>query len=295
MKLVRSLAFSVSVAAAAASLMACSGAVEQPQTSASAATKAPVAAQSEGMVRLVGNALSEVPLRADQRVEIDKLVVDADARHAPLVQGRKDLTLAFADQVEKGAIDKAALQPKIDKLAADLEAVRAGDRAAILKLHDLLDANQRNAFVDAFHDQMKGKHGEHGGRGAHGFGQLRQLGEDLKLTDAQRAQLRDVFRDAHRSGGAQGMEAWKGHHKGKGEGGPGRHGGDPRQGLESFRQDKLDLDKAPVWEAKAHAGEFAGRITTFAEKIVPILTPEQRKIAADKIRAMAAQGSGPLQ
>jgi hypothetical protein len=31
-----------------------------------------------------------------------------------------------------------------------------------------------------------------------------------------------------------------------------------------------------------------------AEKVLPILTPEQRKIAADKLRAMSANGETPF-
>jgi len=35
-------------------------------------------------------------------------------------------------------------------------------------------------------------------------------------------------------------------------------------------------------------------MTGLAEKILPILTPEQRKIAADKVRSMAASGDATL-
>ena len=206
-----------------------------------------------------------------------------------MLGARKELMLAFADQVEKGSVDKAALQPKIDKVRADFEKARGEDRAALVKLHGILDAEQRGAFVDALEKQMKAKHGEHHGRGMGGFGKLKQLADDLKLTDEQRSQIRETMREAHK----EGKEAWKGH--ARAEHGPshgewkGHHGG--KRPLEAFREDTLDLDKvAPPRDAEAMARFGADRMHAVAEKILPILTPEQRKIAADKLRGMAERG-----
>jgi Spy/CpxP family protein refolding chaperone len=295
MKLVRSIAFSLSVASISVFAVACGGTVEHsPQTSASAATKAPIGTNTHGVVKLVGDALGEVPLRADQRSEIEKLAAEAETRHAPTADGRKELMLAFADQVEKGSIDKSALQPKIDKVTADFEKARADDRTALAKLHTILDAEQRSAFVDALEKQMKAKHGEHAEHMRGGFGKLKQLAEDLKLTDAQKSQIRDAFHDAHKDG----REAWKRH--ARGEEGPSHaewrnrahHG---KKALEAFREESFDLDKvAPPHDMKAMARFGTDRMSGLAEKILPILTPEQRKIAADKIRSMAATGDATL-
>ncbi|MBX3223168.1 MAG: Spy/CpxP family protein refolding chaperone [Labilithrix sp.] len=310
MKLARSIVFSLSVVGVSAFAVACGGTVESPQTSASAATKAPIGTNTHGMVKVVGDALGEVPLRADQRAEIEKLASEAEARHAPMADARKELMAAFADQVEKGAIDKAALQPKLDKVTADFEKIRADDRAALTKLHGLLDAEQRNAFVDALEKQMKGKRGEHGEHMKGGFGKLKQLADDLKLTDDQKTQIRDAMRAAHEEGrdakdGPGDREGWK--HRARGEHGPSHsewkrggphHRGGPHAGkrpLEAFRADTLDLDKvAPPHDAKAMARFGADRMSGLAEKLLPILTPEQRKIAADKIRSMAASGDATL-
>jgi Spy/CpxP family protein refolding chaperone len=289
MKLVRTLAFSLSVAGVSAFALACGGSVEQPQTTASAATKAPVGADAHGVVKLVGSALGDVALRPEQRTDVDKLVAEAEARHAPLASGRKELVAAFADQVEKGTIDRAALQPKIDKVAADLDAVRAEDRAALTKLHGLLDASQRGAFVDALEARMKAKHGE---RGERGFGKLKQLADDLKLTDEQKSQLREVFHGA-RKNGREAFKQWRDQH------GPGAHDkGGPHGGkrmLEAFRDDKLDLDKTfPTQNSKEMVQLGSERMTSFAEKVLPILTPDQRKIAADKLRSMSDGEEGQL-
>lgn len=294
-----SLVLSSIVATTALAAVACGGSVEQPQSSASAASKAPVGANAHGAVKVIGQALGEVPLRPDQRTELEKLATDAEARHQPMLEGRKDLALAFADQVEKGAIDRAALQAKIDKVVADLEKSRADDRAALVRLHDILDKNQRGDFVDALEDRIKGKrHGDLAGEGegvegqrpAFRFGHMRQLAEDLKLTDEQKDKIKDVMKDAWR----ENMRDAK-HDRGAKHGGPGewrRHHKEGKHALEAFHEDKLDLDKvAPPQDLKAMAQDGVERFAKVADKILPLLTPEQRKIAAEKLRTMAANGN----
>jgi Spy/CpxP family protein refolding chaperone len=291
MMLVRSVLFSVALSGVAIGAVACGGTVEHsPQTTASALTKAPVGTGTHGMVRVVGDALGEVNLRPDQRVELEKLAQDAEARHAPMVERRKEVMLAVADQIEQGAIDRAALQVKIDTIAADMDKVGTDDRSALVKLHDVLDGDQRNAFVDALEKQMKAKHGEHG---MQRFARMKQLADDLKLTDAQRSQIHDImresFKDMHQGGPGE-----QGHHVPPGMIGargyaPGKHL------LDAFREDKLDVSKmGPPHAAKEMIGAGATHVMTIAEKILPILTPEQRKIAADKLRTAAASGEPML-
>jgi Spy/CpxP family protein refolding chaperone len=270
MKLVRVVVLSL-VAGSSVVLGACGGTVETPTQTSASAVKAPVAEQSHGVLKIVGTALGEVALRPDQRTEIEKLAADADARHVPLTGERRDLMLAFADQVERGVVDPTALAPKIDQLKADFEKIRPADRAAIARLHDLLDGDQRSSFVSALEAQMQAK------RGGAGFHELKQLADDLKLTGAQRDQIRDAMR------GARGELHGEGHAWGPGAG----HG---KEALEAFRQDKLDLDKAlPARDVDEIARRATDRVTSFAGKILPILTPDQRKIAADKIRALASE------
>lgn len=302
----RSLAFALSLATVSLAAAACGGSVEHsPQTSAGALTKAPVAQGSHGIIKVMGDALGEVGLRSDQRVEIEKLAADAEARHQPMSEGRKELMLALADQIEKGTIDRAALQPKIDRMNADLEKARAEDRAALQRLHALLDSDQRNAFVDALERQFKAHRGPHDGpphegkppMAFAGMGRLHALGDDLKLTDDQKTQIREAMKaewkaqadKAHADGPPRdGEHGKRPHHFRHGKPGHGPRAG--KHAFESFRSDKLELGEAMpppnAPNAKMHA-MGAGGMADFAEKIVPILTPEQRKIAADKLRAGA--------
>jgi Spy/CpxP family protein refolding chaperone len=310
MKLARSIALSLSVACLSLGAVACGGTVEQPQTTASAATKAPVGTNTHGVVKLVGEALGEVPLRPDQRAELEKLAQEAEARHALLAERRKELMLAIADQVEKGAIDRAALEPTIDRLTADLEKARTEDRAAITRLHAILDKDQRNAFVDALEGQMEAKgeafahaHGKHGKKGFAGFAKMKQLADELKLTEEQRSQIREAmkasFKERFEHSDQMVKDGPKRHAKHfRGEGaraGRGaKHHRFGKHALEAFREDEFDIEAvAPPVRGKVMAAAGTERMTAMAEKILPILTAEQRKIAADKLRSTAQSGDSP--
>lgn len=304
MNKVRSFAFALSICAGSLVAVGCGGSVEVPQTQASAASKAPVAESTHGVVKMLGAALGEVALRPEQRSELEKLALAADQRHAARADGKKELMLAVADQIEQGAIDKAALQPKIDRLVADFEKGRPEDAAALSRMHAILDPSQRNAFVDALEARFKGAHhgakakgkhhrGEHGGaeegeaakhhgpKGRmHGMHAMKQLAEDLKLTDEQKVKIFEAMK--------AGREANKGDHHAMRE----RMGG-RKAALESFRGDKFDPNAAAPSAEKLRAQVSAGttRMLGMAETLLPILTAEQRKIAADKARTMAAAGA----
>jgi Spy/CpxP family protein refolding chaperone len=199
MKLVRSIVFSLSVATALSiGVVACGGSVEhEPATSATAMTKQPIGVNTHGFVKLVGEALGDVPLRAQQRTELEKLATDADARHMPMVEAKKNIMNTFADQVEKGTIDKAALEAQVDKATADMEKARTEDRAAIAKMHGILDAEQRGLFVDSLEGRLKSHHG--GGHHAAGFMHMKKLADDLKLTDDQKTQIHAIMKESFHS------------------------------------------------------------------------------------------------
>ena len=304
MKNVRSFVVAVGLCAGSLVAVGCGGSVEQPQTQAGANSKAPVAQSSHGVVKMFGAALGEVSLRPDQRVELEKLAAAADARHASTADGKKDLMLALADQIEKGSIDKTALQPKIDRIVADLEKGRPEDSAALARMHAILDPEQRNAFVDALEQQFKGRHhgGHHGDKGKRhlavdrqtdekgekgekrehgpmgGMHALKQLAEDLKLSDDQKSQIKDALKSAHEGHSFREM------HERMSQG---------KKALESFRSDKFDANAAapPPSLLRARAAIGSGRMIGVAEKVLPILTPEQRKLAASSLRGMANAGA----
>jgi len=222
------------------------------------------------------DALGDVPLTAAQRTQIEKLAADAEARHADARAAHKDLMLAVAAQVESGAIDRQALKPKLDALTAAMVKVQPADRASFEQLHALLSADQRTAFVDA----LTARIGEHKEK-LHGAHPLKQWAEDLKLTDAQRTQIRDALHDRFRGmGHAQGGEMpWTvEHHDAK--------------VLTAFKQDRFVMDEvAPPKDLSDVASKLSEHVLGLAETVLPLLTPEQRTLAASKIREKVNAGA----
>lgn len=258
-------------ALSAGSMMACGGSVENPsatQASAAGATKAPVAPQTHGAVKTVGEALGEVSLRPDQRSEIEQLASDAESRHAALTAGKKDLMLTFADQVEAGQIDRSALQAKTDALVATFEKNRPDDAAALTRLHAILDSDQRSDFVDALETKFKEKHG--GGGRMHG---LKQIAVDMKLSDAQQQQIKDAIKDSH---DGTHMQRWS----------------EGKKALEAFREDSFDANAvAPSQDiVRQRVSTMGTKVVAVAEKILPILSADQRKFGADRLRTFANTG-----
>jgi Spy/CpxP family protein refolding chaperone len=264
----------VSVLALSLAVGACGGSTAAdngPQTAQSAVTTAPVGASTHGPVKLVGNALGEVPLRPDQRTELEKLATDAEARHQSVAGARKDLVEAVAVQVEAGTLDRAALQPKIDAAAAAWDTIRTQDRAALERVHAILDTSQRAQFVDALHGQMKAARGKHEGREG-----MHEWAADLKLTDAQKDQIKQAFHAKAKDHGRDGHAEWKDH---QAQGG---------KVMDAFKSDHFVMDEvSPKKDVKESAAKMSGHLLGMIETVLPILTPEQRQIAGQKIRAHA--------
>ena len=265
-----------SVVAVSLALSACSGSTTstEPSTASTAQgalTTAPVAPQVKGHIRAVADALSSVPLRADQRTDIEQMATDADTRHTAARAAHAQLAEAIAAQIEAGAIDRAALLPKIDATADALATSRPADRAALLHLHAILTADQRAQFVDAMQSRRKAKHEGHGMHG-----RMEQWAKDLQLTDDQRTQITAIVK-AQFSAHKDAMHAMHDAHE---------HGHDF---MDSFKSDQLAPPR-PADDARAHANRRADSFLGIATQVLPLLTPAQRALAATKIRARVQAG-----
>jgi len=266
--------------ALAAPVLGCGGGAAYAQVSSPEPTaRAPVAPNAKGPLKVVGEALGDVPLTASQRTHIEQLAADAEARHGDARAARKDLTLALAAQVQGGRIDRAALTPKIDALAAALKKAQPADRASFEQLHAILGADQRVAFVDALEAHI----GERMGGWRH-KGPLKQWAEDLKLTDDQQTQIRTALKGHF--GGPPGHDE---DHHGKahrGERGEGHERG--AKVLAAFKQDRFVIDEVlPAKDVSKQVAHMTDRFLGIVEAILPILTPDQRTMAAQKIRDKA--------
>lgn len=268
--MIRARVLSIVLAAVALSGAGCGASIDPVESAEGAgATKAPVAVDAKGPVKLLGQAFAEVALSAEQRAEIEKLAAEAAARHEPIAARKRELAEAVAAQIEAGRIDRAALAPKIRALSTAWQSAQAGDRPAIQRVHALLDADQRDALVDAIEDRVRAKLHERPMRQ-----RMKEWVTDLKLSDDQVDRIKDSIK-----------ARWHQH----GDGGPADFRNPLQRGkdaLEAFRDDDFDVgEKVPVLDP---AGAGGDRLIGVVETVLPILTPEQRALAARKIREHAS-------
>jgi Spy/CpxP family protein refolding chaperone len=250
------------LAIGALAMTACSGA-EAGQ----AAVAAPSASEDQAgsHLGLIREALDKVALRPDQKTEVDQLVAAAKARHESVRAAHVVLRGTVADQVLAGKVDRAALKPQIDALLDAVDKSRPDDRAAVVRLHDLLDKGQRDQLVSAVESSFRARMQDHKRGGPH------QWAADLNLSDQQRDQIRAAMRDQFNRDGDGAREHWRGAHE------------QGRRLLQSFREDKFTLDGTTM-PGRERMERGIDRMIELANAAVPILRPEQRAIAAQKIR-----------
>ena len=247
---------------------------------------------------MIALAFTDVQLRPEQRAQVERLAADTEARFAPAQAARRDLTLAIAAQAEAGQIDRGALQPKIDAMSAAWQNAAPAHRAALEQLHAILDTEQRTAFVDALQTKMQAARAEHADQGEHSReDRMQEWATYLQLTDAQKAQIKDgihqrfeAMRAQHGQSAPAGENAHHGHH---GPDGEARENGGPTRMLESFKSDNFVMEDHPHadrehGDPQAFAGKMVDHRIRFIEAVLPILTPQQRALAAQKIRTDAS-------
>jgi Spy/CpxP family protein refolding chaperone len=262
--------------AGALTLAACGS---RPESDAAVAAQAGVTEDPPEVAHagLIREAISKLTLRPDQQPQVEQLAKEAEARHDAIKQARLALRNALADQVQAGKVDRAALKPQMDALLAAIDQSRPADRAALMRLHDILDKNQRSQFVDAIEARFHG--GGHEGHRGGGFHHMQQWAADLNLTDQQRDQIRTALHDKFQGQREQMKEQWR----------TTREQG--HQLLESFRQDQFTLDaNSPQIFGRDKIERGIGKMLDLAETAVPLLTPEQRVIAAQKLRTQVGPG-----
>jgi len=251
---------------------ACSGTSTNVPTSTAqqAATKAPLNVQVEGPLRTIADSFAEVPLRPDQRSEIESLMTASQARHAPMKPLIKDVVLTLADQIEKGTLDEAALQTKVDAALAAMKPIQAEDRKAIQRAHDLLDKDQRDALVSAMESKRESRFGKWGGGRREGFG---KIAEQLNLTADQKAKIFDAMHSEFQNGEHPNFREFKERHE---------------KAMDAFKADSFNVDRdMPQVDMAEHATKMLERGTRIAKTVLPILTPDQRTTAAKLLRDRA--------
>jgi hypothetical protein len=191
---------------------------------------------------------------------------------AAVDQAKRDVLMALADEVEAGKVDAGALKSKTGRFVDAAVDASPVVRGALEKIHDTLDASQRKEFVSNFRAAMK-KHGGMMNRKA----TIDELSSTLNLTDDQKQKIADVL-------------------------GPDSVAADVARArvelvLAAFPGDRFKLDDllAPASSERERAQALADRIVDVAAKVTDVLTPDQRKTAAQRIRDRVSGKSGVSQ
>jgi Spy/CpxP family protein refolding chaperone len=272
---------SLTALSGALALAACSS--QSPNANAPASAVAdPQGATAAGETRehnpLLAGAWKLPDLTADQEVKLKSIEDDLHAASAPRRAAQKELAEIFATGLEKGALDEAAANAKIDQIAqlADAEKAKTGD--SLDALHAMLTPAQRAEVVEltkaAWKEHKEGfKHHEGGGFGMH----MKQLAEDLKLTDDQKQAFKDEFEKMPHPDKSQ-FEGMKAKMKAVGD---------------AFASDTFDAKALGVGDKGATmAKNFATRMERMVEASIKILDANQRTLLAAKIRERAAKMAG---
>jgi Spy/CpxP family protein refolding chaperone len=237
---------------------------------------------------MVHAALRLPSLRADQRAQIQQLVEQEKVAHVGVRAARADLLVAVAQGVEAGRVDDAALKPKVDAVAQAAAAGKPVQRAALEKLHAILDASQRAELVNAVeaHRQAPPRAGEEATRGeraerrGHGGG-AGPLARGLDLTPQQKDQIRANMKASREASAAAG-------------GGRQAHGAARAQHakvLEAFKGDRFVMNEVAPVVPEARGGHGEQRMIDAVKASLPILTPQQRATAAARLRTEAQRAT----
>jgi Spy/CpxP family protein refolding chaperone len=210
-----------------------------------------------------------VALRADQRTKVAAIQSTLEATSPAIDDAHSGMREAIASSLEGGAIDETALGAAETKMTAAIAKEREAGEAAMTSLHDVLDATQRQALVDEMHP-MKGEHEgmwKGGGRREH----MKQLADDLGLSDEQRASFKEK------------MRAEFGEHK---------KGGFDREAMHAKIKAMADAFVSDSFDAHAVAAQMPhpfegkmGHARAMLTIALEVLTPPQRTKLAEKIRA----------
>jgi len=220
--------------------------------------------EAGGIVQLVDQALSNVNLRPDQKQALQSIATQVDAKVAAVDQAKRNLLSALADQIEAGQVNESDLQSLNDKFADAAAAASPDVRNAIQKLHDTLDPQQRKQFVDALRTELS-----QGAPMSGSSAMLDKLSRLLNLTPDEKQKIGQILSNASSSPDSTRQRMNK--------------------LLDAFPSDQFSVDDVvPVQNERDRAETIAKKMEDVASAIAQVLTPEQRKAAADYLRSQVS-------
>jgi Spy/CpxP family protein refolding chaperone len=223
--------------------------------------------EANGIVQIIDEAMSAVTLRPDQSAALGKLGSEEDSKVAAVDQAKRDFLLTLADEIAANQVDATAMEPKT-KAFVDADVAASPEvRAGLEKLHDSLDPQQRKQFVSGLRDALKRRATLLDPKSS-----LDKWSKTLNLTDDQKSKIQAIMAENTVANDVAKARL--------------------ELVLAAFPGDTFSMDDLLPAAAVGHRAEhMAKRIIDVAAKVTPILTPEQRTAAADKIRSDVSGGS----
>jgi Spy/CpxP family protein refolding chaperone len=257
--------------AALAGAAACNSSKVDPTEAAAAPDKAAQPQHTGGQMGALLDAAATLNLRADQQATVDAARAHLQTATAPVREARAKLAAEIAQEVQAGQIDHAKIQPLADQVAAAVDATKPAVQETVQKLHDTLDASQRTALVASLRERSSQRAG-HGEMRDH----MQQVAEELGLTDAQRASIREQVKQTFAARADTARE----------------ERGQMKTRMETlataFQGEVFDAKALDVGvNGAAGAKRLMGFHGAFLDAAVPVLTPAQREILATKIQQKA--------
>ncbi len=241
---------------------------------------------------LLAGAFQLADLSTAQSTKLQELETKLVTAGAPRRVAQRELAELFAVGLEKGALDETAANAKIEQIGTLAVAEKDASADTLNALHALLTPAQRASALELTKAAWKGKgekgekseNGEKGEKGEKGFKHdgkgggfgmhLKQLAEELQLTDAQK----DAFKAEMESMPHPDKKEWGGmKEKMKAIG-------------EAFVSDTFDAKALGVGDGAVKMAQKMGpRMEKMIVASIKILTPDQRTKLAAKIREHVAK------
>jgi len=217
---------------------------------------------------LMSAALELPSLTPAQRTQIQSLVDQRRSANAEAHAAHAELLNALADAISSGTVSPAMLAPKVQELVAAVIADQPTDRYLLETLHTALTPAQRVELANEAESRMNMLQQKSSAQG----GRATWMAKELGLTDAQESQIQANLRAlepaAERDMFTQARE-------------------DHLRVLEAFKGDTFSMATVMPVKTSDAIRQWVDHAVVMAEATAPVLTPNQRAIAASILRGWA--------
>ena len=223
----------------------------------------------------IAMSLDTLAVSPEQKVAVEKLRTELDARMEPARVADQGLLAALADGVAAGGIDASRVDAAVAQVTAAVALVHEASTSALDALHDVLTPLQRATLMDKVESHWAVWQNANADDPARpSASHLAELATDLELTPDQVEKIGTGLGGMVKEAAPLDRQEVAAHLKGFGD---------------AFRSDKFEAKAlTTASDANAHAaGWGAAHMAHFVETVSPLLTTEQRGVLAHRLREHA--------